>query len=455
MPRLTYPSASPSSDKDYHDSYSTITKSEEDNEVTEDDDVQREDKPGRVAIEDEDNIDAALAFEIGARIGGLGIRSRRIARPVTDDPIGADTSRRTNTRRRRQEASDSDSASPQKKRRKQTPKLRKKPVRRKKGDPPPPKTVFDLDSGDEDTLRPYRPAAPSPPQPQGTVKAEAPESDDDDLYSVPTAAPATKTASPEVMIVPGPAWKPNTGWNDEIFNSATPERKPYAHELIELWEPYQFPDRILPDPLRYPRKFLSNVLGGPMQAVTCSISVDKALQNNHRLDRYYCVRGDWNPHMPIKPGAHGIRYFHRPGYADHTDTWYPLFCRRGTDMWEYCGEYVIEMRPFIDGEWKRLSPETKQLWAVGLATKNWGREFLMANGYIKEGEFHTITSKETMQMIDTGIFCMESHIYRCVGYNWVLHDWLEKRWQSWEGRKDWESRVGVKEESAEGDEVVP
>ncbi|KAA8893907.1 hypothetical protein FN846DRAFT_895562 [Sphaerosporella brunnea] len=31
-------------------------------------------------------------------------------------------------------------------------------------------------------------------------------------------------------------------------------------------------------------------------------------------------------------------------------------------MCEYCGEYVIEMRRFIDGEWKRLSPETKQLW---------------------------------------------------------------------------------------------
>lgn len=137
------------------------------------------------------------------------------------------------------------------------------------------------------------------------VKDEPAISDDDeDLYNVPAQpAEASRRRSPsssarapvpagaragqsrrhfadesdsdiEVRYpTPQPFSRP-TANNQAIADSAEWERKPYARELTQMWEPLRISDRVW-QPTMFSRRFLSNVLGGSEHNTRCRPSKKK------------------------------------------------------------------------------------------------------------------------------------------------------------------------------------
>ncbi|KAF8539272.1 hypothetical protein BDD12DRAFT_882771 [Trichophaea hybrida] len=178
----------------------------------------------------------------------------------------------------------------------------------------------DLDSGDENTLHRYKPAVvvasaapPAGSPPSRRIKRERTESDNDDLYSRPAVRARTTRSQSVELVAPLTPWQAPTSWNKAVASSANPDRKAYAHELITVWPPFSFPNHEPPLlPLGFTHAFLSKFIGGGFQNVKCKVSVEKALNNNHRINIYHCEDPKWNPHLPKKPGAHGVVYYPAP-----------------------------------------------------------------------------------------------------------------------------------------------
>jgi hypothetical protein len=315
----------------------------------------------------------------------------------------------------------------------------------------------DLDSGDENTLHRYKPAvavapaAPSPASPTarpGRIKRERTESDDDELYARPATRPRTSRSRSQSVELVGllTPWQAPTAWNEAVAFSANPDRKAYAHELVTVWPPYSFPNHEPPLlPLGITRAFLSNYIGGGAQRVKCTVSVQKALKNNHRINIYHCVDPKWNPHLPKKPGGHGVVYYPTPlpeesgmdpDLIHHHLV--PVFCRRARNNWVYMGEYLQTRRVLIPGEWEQIPYSTKQCWSEGFSGKRkggrsgegpkWGKEFMEGRGFLKPGE--TMEPEDVLKLIDEGRFTMEAVLYECRGYNWNLHEWLKEKWEA-------------------------
>lgn len=402
-----------------------------------------------------------------------------IFQPPGDDSIGDSRTQGVNA-----EESDSDVPMtgvrrPRQQPKSKTPAKEKTPRTRKAKKPK--MTVEDLQS-DDNTLHAYIPEPSQsgyidmPEPPHHRVKRERSESDDDDLYSLPVAKPAAAAASASSnpgpsttstaitrarsasvsLIPPTTPWQAPTAWNEAITASSEPLRKPYAHEFIQTWPPYSFQGGHGPVlPQRFTRKFLSKYLGGSAHNVRVKPAIAKMQEHNHRIEVYHCITPSWDPYLPTKPGAHGVRYMIAPPPDNKPRTGeehgepglyakiIPTFCRRAPCEWEYVGEYQVLQRPFLPGEHEAVPRIMKETWAKGIAGwrkgSKWGPEFLLERGLVKPGE--TADEQEVLKMIDDKVFTFEALIYECRGYSWDLQRWLEERWNE-EAAKD----LAIKEE---------
>ena len=346
--------------------------------------------------------------------------------------------------------SDADSDSARRRATPKKPKSTRKP-RRSSGFPRLPTSweeLLDTVPIDEDTLLPYElPAATDAPSARSAVKRERSGSADG---GAARAAPRARRSVSVELVANPVAWRAPTAWHDAIDASATPDRKAFAHELIQSWPPLVFADHAAPvAPARFSRKFLSAVLGGCEQTPVCDISAAKAARNNHRLRRYHAVDPRWDPYGPARPGAHGLTYRIDEG-AYGAAPRVPVFCKRRKNEWEYCGEYEFCARPFMPGEWEQLPQTTKDSWVDGLSSTGrhtqtkWGREHMEYHGFVRPGE--DITPSEVLQIMDSGQIKMKAITAECQGYNWKLHNWLAVKWEAWTAER------GVKVKTEDDDD---
>lgn len=298
---------------------------------------------------------------------------------------------------------------------------------------------------DDETLYAFQrpppsPKAPEEPQARG-IKREHTDSDEE-IFSAPVRRRISASArelgareSSVELIAPPVPWKAPTDWNDAIAASDNPERKAYAHELIQAWPPYSFPNHEPPLlPLQFPRDFISShALGGNRQKTWCRVSRAMQRKFNHRIRYYYCKMPSWDPHLPHKPGAHGVVYDTatetKVGHKRDADGLCPVFCQRRSGVWEYCGEYRITVRPLIEGEWAQVPWTTKKLWGDMWSIERGGPEALMREGLLEEGG--SITCEEVLKLIDDGLIVVVAKIFECMGYNWGLHNYLLKMWDKY------------------------
>ncbi|KAJ6259414.1 hypothetical protein Dda_6316 [Drechslerella dactyloides] len=148
---------------------------------------------------------------------------------------------------------------------------------------------------------------------------------------------------------------------------------------------------------------------------------------------YLAIQPAWNPHAPKKAGQNGS-IMQLSGVSldpiSKTQESFPVFVARGSNQWEYCGQYAIaEVAELSSFErWLHLteSPSLLRHWGEQIVQKRyeWAKELFAKQGGWNKDQWNGATADAVAKMIENGSISMHWIHLQCVGFDWDFYNAL-------------------------------
>ncbi|KAK6329643.1 hypothetical protein TWF730_006190 [Orbilia blumenaviensis] len=190
----------------------------------------------------------------------------------------------------------------------------------------------------------------------------------------------------------------------------------------------------IPKPLEYfsRRDHVAPLIGGNLRAVVATTTPrpEAPIQTKG----YIGIQPAWNPHAPRKAGQNGSMMQLSNTSTDavsKTQKDFPLFVARGSNQWEYCGQYIVAEVARLSAfeNWMHLSTAGSKLlkhWGEEILQRRfeWAKALFMQNCGWTEEKWNKATVEELMEPILGGRVPMHWVHLQCVGFDLGFYDAL-------------------------------
>ncbi|KAF3911341.1 hypothetical protein ABW21_db0208133 [Orbilia brochopaga] len=148
---------------------------------------------------------------------------------------------------------------------------------------------------------------------------------------------------------------------------------------------------------------------------------------------YLAIQPAWNPHAPRQAGQNGsIMQLSKTSLdpISKSQASFPVFVARGSNQWEYCGQFVVaeiaELSSFERYLHLTESQNLLKYWGEEIVRKRyeWAKELFVEAGGWSEDQWMGATATTVANMIGSGSVPMHWVHLQCVGFDRVFYDAL-------------------------------